>query len=56
MNFHTQRAVGIWNKMPDEVVGADTITFKIVEQVHGYERFKGFGPNARMWDLCRLGM
>ena len=51
-NFFTQKVVGVWNKLSEEVVGAGTIPlFKKQFDRHMYRAgLEGYGPSAGMWD------
>lgn len=57
-NFFTQRVVSIWNKLPDEVVEADTIkTIKgHLGRYMDRKCLEEYGPNARKWDKPRWGI
>ena len=50
--FFTQRVVGVWNELPDEVVYAGSfLTFKNkLDRYMDEKCLEGYGPCAGQWD------
>ena len=51
-NFFTQRAVGVWNELPEEVVEAGTFApfKKHLDRYMDRTGLEGYGPSADKWD------
>ena len=55
--FFTQRVVGVWNELPDNVVNAGSLLTvkKNLDRFMDERGVEGYGPSTGQWDEAKNG-